>query len=302
MPKVGKYESIPIYEPRGVTYFPCWGAIGDFYYHLTMMTPLLRAFSNTKRIVVFSTYAGRYKGQPFFDLCEANGGVDELWLNTTREPGEPELPPTMVEQMERPVPGTCIYMPDVGQRYHHLKGVTPYPYGVIEPMMRATRAKFLVHHEPEEDTRFYHEELEGDFVTLQLGANCGVLVDILVKLDVQVVLLAFPGESFKDWLKDDFTIIEVNGPVEALAIQRLARLHVGIESSQLLGAAIQGVTTAYFPRPGSNVNTFRARLGIGDWCFEIRPDMKADRMRPLIERLMKEGGDADELERRTHPS
>ena len=251
-----------------------WGAIGDFFYFLTFANHVLEKHADRRRILAADIYL-RYHGNPLLELCQANGLIDELWLHKRAGAGPFTLPPEFYHQAHFPNENHILYRPGIYYDTLTGPGVVEYP---VEHMRACTRERrFLVTIQPESLFRKNFTFLPREYITLQPRTTGKLrrnvvpqrLMRALDDLGIPVVVLKFPNDEVDDVVGSSkiVQVHDVYDPVTALWIQRYAKFHVGVESSQLLGATIHGVHAFYYPY--RSISKFIEDLNIASLCHEI---------------------------------
>ena len=250
-------------DATGTVYLRYWGAIGDYMFFLTFVSPFLREKADKRRVLAADVYSN-YPGQPTRELCRANGLIDELWTHKRKDAGPTLVPPEYLEQALHPKPGIELMVPAVYyDKYLVGPGVLPYPVEKLRQHMKMEK-KYLI---PIPDWSLVQEtfpQLRRPYVTyhhetlMKKKRNVipsGVLAE-LATMGTQIVIMVFRSDArrigfFHEMGKlPNVEIIPVSGPMNSLWIQAHAACHVGVESSQLLGATIHDVPTFFFPFGG----------------------------------------------------
>jgi hypothetical protein len=246
----------------GIMYHRYWGAIGDFYYFLSFIGPLLKANQDKLQVLAADTY-NRYGNDPLMELCQLNGLIDELWTHPRKRGGPTLMPPEFVKQATNPDGNNTVYVPSLYyDKYLTGPGVQPYP---VEMLREASlmHPKYLVPIQPWDKVHKWFPQLHNKYVTIHLhtiGKKRNNLVPLnllqeLNKIGVQFVCMKFPTDSHLvsrpmfDYVQklSNFITISVNGPAESLAIQSHSSCHTGIESSQLMAAGILDIQSYFLP-------------------------------------------------------
>jgi len=246
----------------GTFYHRYWGAIGDFYYFLAFISPLLQEHKDKTHVLAADVY-DRYGDDPLFELCHVNGLIDELWTHPRHRGGPTYMPPEYIKQAASPDPNSRVYVPSLYyDKYLIGPGVAPYP---VEHLRECSlmRPKYLLPIQPFEEVRKGYPQLSDRYVTVHLhtiGKKKNNLIPLaliqeLSQIGVQMVCLKFPTDShpvsqpmFDQVLRvKNFTVVNVRGPAESLQIQAHASCHTGIESSQLMAAGILDVQCYFLP-------------------------------------------------------
>lgn len=276
-----------------------WGAIGDYYYCLAFLYPFLR-LKEQMQIVLAADIYPRYRGNPLLDLCGANGMIDELWYHARKGAGPTVVPPEYLEQATNPSPSCELYMPAFYyDRFLIGPGVLKYP---IEWMREQARMqpKFLIPIPEREKLDGCFPELDRLYITMQpytfgkrrRNEMPWETIEALNRLDVQIIVLHFPSDRLSDQTERPlFTkintlkncrVVNVSGPVEALQIQAHAACHVGVESSQILGAGIHDVKSFFYSHGGGH-QFFERELSLSELWHPLEWDQKGNVVRKLVE-------------------
>ena len=246
--------------------FRYWGAIGDFYYWLTFAAPLLRKKSAYKRVLAADGYARYGPNNPLLELLHENGLVDELWLHPRSTGGVQAMPQEMLECLQDPKQGWEIYDPGIYAVQFRDKGAIAYPLDWMREEARREE-KYLIPAVSRESVCALAPELSAGYMTVQLYSsgkkrNSQIPMEhaqALSSLPIQKVVLEFPNDIRMPEIRNsyklrDWTFVKVSNAVHALRILAHAACHVGVESSQLLGAGIQDVRCFYWPfNPGLTI-------------------------------------------------
>lgn len=272
-------------DAKSVMYLRYWGAVGDYLYFLTFLRPFLRKKKDFKRVLAADVYP-RYSGNPLLELCRATDLIDELWVHPRKGGGPTSYPQEFIQQAEHPQPNVELYK--AGIYYEFLKGpgVLEFPVGELRAEEYRVPRSIIITQDWER-VKAHFPSLPEEFITLQpftFGKQKNNKMSIefiraLTFLKVPLVVLEFPTDR-KQGLDDrelgkipGVLMIPVSGVVDSLNIQSYAMLHVGIESSQLMSAAIMGIHVCYFPYWPGSLGHFEHDLGIGQFCHPL--DWKA---------------------------
>ncbi len=245
-----------------ISFLRYWGAIGDHYYFLTFVAPLLRKLEGRKRIYVADTYP-RYGGvDPLMEVCEQNGLLDEVWQHPRRGGGPTLLPQEMSDQISCPKPNVEAYVPGIYyQQFCNGPGYKEYPIEWLREQARMEKRYLIPIWDRERLCRRF-PELRKPYVTVQVDTfgkirNNVIPFWVLPELQnagIRVVVLKFPHDLNRERqfaiLTPGAVVVTVAGSVDSIQVLANAQLHIGVESSQLLAAAIHYVPSFFFPYGG----------------------------------------------------
>jgi len=256
-------------KPRAArtSMFRYWGAIGDFYYFMTFLSSFWKTMQHHRIILAADVYIPRYGGDPLLEICQANGLVDELWEHSRDHGGPTLMPVEFIEAATGRVHNTDVYTPGIyydGPQWLNGPGVIPIP---VEDLREAAKMKprFLVPIRERSELVQCYPDLAKPYVTVQpysIGKRRRNVLPLkavwaLNELGVKMVVLRFPADVAKarvifEKLEEvkNLTFIDVYGPLDSLFIQAHAACHIGIESSQILGAGIHDVPCIFYEYGG----------------------------------------------------
>ena len=285
-------------DATGISYHRMWGAIGDYMSFITFVSPFLREKAHLRRVLAADVYP-RYRGRPILDMCLANGLIDELWNHKRQGAGPTLVPPEYLEQALRPDPRIELMTPAVHyDKYLVGPGVIPYPVEKLRQHMKMEK-KYLI---PIPDWSIVHDQflqLQRPYVTfhpispMKKKRNMvpeGILPE-LSKIGVQIVIMTFPSDERQTPFFQgvaalpNVVILPVVGPRHSLWVQAYAACHVGLESSQLLGATIHDVPTFFFPYGG--YPAFDADLCLSGCWTVLDWDVPPEWLREQVEEVLR---------------
>jgi hypothetical protein len=273
-----------------------WGAIGDYYWYLAFLYPLLQQYRDHWVVMAADVYP-RYKSDPLGDLCLSYRLIDELWLRPRQGAGPTCVPPEYLQQALEPDPNITMYTPAVWyDKFLVGPGVVPVPTDWLIEHHRL-HPKFLAM--PMSDIVFKNKfNLPNRYITLQpitTGKRShNVVPDTMMsavdKIDAKTVVMRFPGDHrlsayFSKHFagRENVQVVDCAGPVDAFAIHERSRCHVGVESSQVLGATIHDIPALWFPVGG--LSQFIRDLSIGPLCCHLPWESSATDIVSAIERM-----------------
>lgn len=247
------------------SFYKYWGAIGDFYYFVTFMSPLWRLQQHHRVVLAADVYMPRYGSDPLLELCSANGFVDEVWLHSRNRGGPNLVPPEYIDAAAGRIDNCDVYTPGIYyEKYLIGPNMLPIP---VEDLRREARMerKYIVPIDSREKLAEYHPKLDGPYVTVQpfsIGKKRRNVMPMetiwtLNAIGVPMVVLRFQADANRarsvfDQLEilENVTFIDVMGPTDSMLVLAHAACHVGVESSQILGAGIHDVTCVFYEYGG----------------------------------------------------
>lgn len=261
-----KFESykkhvLSIHDSRPLMAFYCKGGVGDCYYFLAFVKPLLDPAY--RRIIAADVYVDRGVDKVLLELCQAGYPIDELWIHN-REFGARTFPLEFKEWNNRCPPGARLFMEPLNG-----VGIEELPTSQLEKVV-------LNYLEPIVRVPPPSGDLPKKYITLQMrssGKDIGMPEEILTEIThMNVIVMTYPGcsepRTVKLAEKYGFKLLEIDSAVKSLSVQAGAQFHIGIESCQVVGAVIHGVRVIYFPCKG-NFDDYQARLGVEHLCMKI---------------------------------
>lgn len=252
-----------------------WGAVGDFMYFLTFIHYVLKLHEGARTILAADTYR-RYAGHPLMEMCQQNGLIDELWLHKRKGGGPDCHPSEHWVQAEVDHPDVTMYTNGIYYDQTLMgPGVKEWP---LKEMRAATvKERFLIPIMDRETLLSTYSKLPKDYITLHpktFGKNMknevpANLLQALGHLPLPVVVLQFYMENYDHVIaySPNLRVFEVSDTTTSIWVQAHARFHVGIESSQLLAAAIHGVHV--YCTPFSTLGMFERDLGIAKYLHNL---------------------------------
>jgi hypothetical protein len=247
--------------------FRYWGAIGDFYYFVTFLSPLWKTMQHHRIILAADVYVPRYGGDPLLEICQANGLVDEVWEHSRDHGGPTLMPAEFVQAATGRVANTDVYTPGIyysGDKWLHGPGVIPVPVDDLRQQAKM-HPKFLIPIDTREKLVECYPDLEGPYMTVQpysIGKRRRNVLPLksvwaLNEMNVPMVVLRFKVDAARAHViyeklgqVRNVRFIDVYGPLDSLFIQAHAQCHLGIESSQILGAGIHDVPCVFYEYGG----------------------------------------------------
>lgn len=250
------------------SYYKYWGAIGDFYYFVTFMTPLWRCQQHHRIVLAADVYMPRYGSDPLLELCTANGLVHEVWTHARNRGGPTLVPPEYIDAAAGKIPNCDVYTPGIYyEKWLRGPNLVKVP---VDDLRREARMepKYVLPICTREELVEKHPFLKGPYVTVQpftIGKKKrNVLprevVWTLNAMGIPMVILRFPSDNHRAFVifdmmeqLDNVTVIDAKGPVDSMQVLAHAACHVGVESSQILGAGIHDVTCVFHEYGGWSI-------------------------------------------------
>lgn len=281
------------------SYFRHWGAIGDHYYAITFLTPLWRKLRDQGQRIVYvaDVYTPRYSSDPLFELIMANGLVDEVWEHDRNRGGPGLIPPEFVDIAAGKDSTSCIYTP--GLYYDQWltgPGMRPIPIDMLRREMRM-RPKFLVPIAEREELEDCYPMLPERYVTIQpysIGKRKKHVMpaEVIWELnarEVPMVVLRFQTDSIMAAVLfeklnglSNLQFIDVQGPLDSMLILAHACCHLGVESSQIIGAGINDVKCYYYEYAPNGIAGMKSDLALEHLWIPVKFSDTTDRVASLV--------------------